>query len=215
MQTISKRALIGKRNVPTDATITSTNIFSAYIANASTSKGEWVDFPTTADTISEVMDCLEIGEHTGYVISGYEYYITELRGTLGEYEDLNELNYLATRISHQNEHFLNKFKAALILVKPSTLAEMVDIINGLWDFDFRADIHSLYDLGYTRANDKYADLLNKMSDLGLYIDFQGYGEMCAERENGHFTNYGYISQIDRMERIYTGVDDIPSEYMVL
>lgn len=214
MQTISKRALIGKHNVPTDETITSTNIFSAYIANASTSKGEWIDFPTTADTISETMDCLEIGEHTGYVISGYEYYITELRGVLGECEDLNELNYLATRISQLDGHFLNKFKAALILVEPSTLAEIMSIINGLWDFDFRADVNTMYDLGYARANDKYADILNKMPDLGLYIDFKGYGDMCVERENGRFTDYGYITQNDQIEHTYTGVDDIPSEYMV-
>ena len=67
--------------------------------------GEWVHFPTTEDKMKEVFERIGIGskDEFGHVyeewfITDYDCPIHEVSKLLGEYENLDKLNYLASRL---------------------------------------------------------------------------------------------------------------------
>ena len=61
--------------------------------------GEWVKFPTTVEEMQEVFKRIGINaEYEEIFITDYDVDIPHLYEKLGEYENLDTLNYLASRI---------------------------------------------------------------------------------------------------------------------
>ena len=67
--------------------------------------GEWVKFPTTAEEMKQVFDRIGIGKtgdfgqvYEEWFITDYDCYVDGLYDKLGEYESLDELNYLASKL---------------------------------------------------------------------------------------------------------------------
>ena len=81
--------------------------FEAYITNLGKFNegelvGEWVKFPTTSEDLQKVFERIGIGSkddfgnpYEEWFISDYDCYVDGLYEMLGEYESLDELNYLA------------------------------------------------------------------------------------------------------------------------
>ena len=81
--------------------------FEAYITNLGKYNegelvGEWVKFPTTSEDLQKVFERIGIGSkddfgnpYEEWFISDYDCYVDGLYEMLGEYESLDELNYLA------------------------------------------------------------------------------------------------------------------------
>lgn len=81
--------------------------------------GEWVKFPTTTEELQKVFERIGIGSkddfghpYEEWFITDYDCYVDGLYEMLGEYENLDELNYLASKLeeldSHEYEHFQAK-----------------------------------------------------------------------------------------------------------
>lgn len=82
--------------------------FEAYITNLGKYNegelvGEWVKFPTTSEELQKVFERIGIGSkddfgnpYEEWFISDYDCYVNGLYEKLGEYENLDELNYLAS-----------------------------------------------------------------------------------------------------------------------
>ena len=82
-------------------------LFEAYITNLGKYNegelvGEWVKFPTTSEELQKVFERIGIGSkddfgnpYEEWFISDYDCYVDGLYEKLGEYENLDELNYLA------------------------------------------------------------------------------------------------------------------------
>ena len=67
--------------------------------------GEWVKFPTTPEKLQEVFERIGIGSqdefgsvYEEWFITDYDCYMDGLYDNLGEYESLDELNYLASKL---------------------------------------------------------------------------------------------------------------------
>ena len=67
--------------------------------------GEWLKFPTTPEELQNVFERIGIGSKDEYgnsyeewFISDYDCYVDGLASKLGEYENLEELNYLASEL---------------------------------------------------------------------------------------------------------------------
>ena len=81
--------------------------FAAFITNLGKYNegelvGEWVKFPTTAEELKEVFKRIGIGQkddfgqpYEEWFITDYDCYVDGLYSKLGEYENLDELNYLS------------------------------------------------------------------------------------------------------------------------
>ena len=84
--------------------------FAAFITNLGKYNegelvGEWVKFPTTAEELKEVFKRIGIGQkddfgnpYEEWFITDYDCYVDGLYSKLGEYENLDELNYLASKL---------------------------------------------------------------------------------------------------------------------
>lgn len=89
--------------------------FAAFITNLGKYNegelvGEWVKFPTTAEELKEVFKRIGIGQkddfgqpYEEWFITDYDCYVDGLYSKLGEYENLDELNYLASKLDEMSE----------------------------------------------------------------------------------------------------------------
>lgn len=89
--------------------------FAAFITNLGKYNegelvGEWVKFPTTAEELKEVFKRIGIGQkddfgqpYEEWFITDYDCYVDGLYSKLGEYENLDELNYLASKLDEMDQ----------------------------------------------------------------------------------------------------------------
>ena len=82
--------------------------------------GEWLKFPTTPEELQNVFERIGIGSKDEYgnsyeewFISDYDCYVDGLASKLGEYENLEELNYLASELEELGDYEYLHFQAAM------------------------------------------------------------------------------------------------------
>lgn len=184
--------------------------------------GEWVKFPTTQEELNRVLERIGIGleDEFGQVyeewfITDYDCYVDGIYHTLGEYSNLEELNYLATRLSELNEHELNVFNAACDSGEyTNSIKDLINITYNLDIYDLYEDINNDYDLGYYYIEEAGIYDLSSMGNLSNYIDYERFGRDARLEEGGEFTGKGYVfNGNDSFIETYSGkIEDIPEEY---
>ena len=102
---------------------------------------------------------------------------------LGEYENLDELNYLASKLDEMSQGEYEQFQAAMEIGDHSgSLQEIINLTENLDCYDVYPDIRDHDDLGRY-----YIEELNAMQvpeHLRNYIDYEAYGRDVALEENG-------------------------------
>ena len=98
--------------------------FAAFITNLGKYNegalvGEWVKFPTTAEELKKVFERIGIGAkddfgqtYEEWFITDYDCYVDGLYDLLGEYANLDELNYLASKLDDMSQDEYERFQAA-------------------------------------------------------------------------------------------------------
>lgn len=205
-------------------------VFEAFITNLGKYNegelvGEWVGFPTTPEEIRDVFKRIGIGEkdefgqpYEEWFITDYDCYIPGLYDVLGEYESLDELNYLAGKIEGLNKYEREIFNAAVEMGKyTGSVKDLINLTENLDCYNLYSDIHSDSDLGYYWAEESGAYDTGAMGALSNYIDYEGFGRDIRFEEGGIFTDHGYIvNNQDRFIEQYNGDrEEIPDEYRVL
>ena len=197
--------------------------FSAFITNlgkynAGELVGEWVSFPTTYEEIQQAFKRIDIDgvRYEEFFITDYDDNAGNLCSSFGEYESLDELNYLAGKIAELNEWDLETFLAALELGEYSgTVKNLINLTDNLDNYEVYADIENYYDLGYYYINESGIYDVDSMGTLGNYIDYEAFGRDIAMDESGDFTSHGYVvGGKDTFREYYNGDHDIPEEYLV-
>lgn len=202
--------------------------FAAFITNLGKYNegelvGEWVKFPTTVEEIKAAMDSIGIGQKDdfGYAyeewfITDYDCYVDGLYDKLGEYVNLDELNYLASKLDEMSHSEYEQFQAAMSVGDHGgSLQDMINLTENLDCYEVNPNITDYDDLGRY-----YIDELEAMQIpdyLENYIDYEAYGRDVALDEDGQFTDYGYIRDTgDSFVEIYDGnPENIPEEYRVM
>ena len=197
-------------------------ILSAYVTNLGkynegTLVGEWVQFPATKEKINEVFKNIGIGGiYEEWFITDYESDIDYLTDSLGEFENLNELNYLAEMIDNLYEMDVETLQGALCLESVSSVADIVNVIENLDDCFVRyPGVEDDRDLGWYLVNESgYYDTKN-LGPLADYIDYEALGRDADINAGGTYTDYGYVEQTGSISTVYEGLDDIPDEYRII
>ena len=95
--------------------------FAAFITNLGKYNegalvGEWVKFPTTAEELKKVFERIGIGakddfgqNYEEWFIIDYDCYVDGLYDLLGEYANLDELNYLASKLDDMSQDEYKRF----------------------------------------------------------------------------------------------------------
>ena len=202
--------------------------FAAFITNLGKYNegelvGEWVKFPTTAEELKEVFKRIGIGQkddfgnpYEEWFITDYDCYVDGLYDKLGEYENLDELNYLASKLDEMSDSEYAQFQAGMEMGDHcGSVQEIINLTENLDCYEIYPNIEDYDDLGRY-----YIDELEVMQipeHLQNYIDYEAYGRDVAMDENGSFTDQGYVRDTgDRFCEYYDGErGSIPDEYRVM
>ena len=202
--------------------------FAAFITNLGKYNegelvGEWVKFPTTHEELKKVFERIEIGAkddfghpYEEWFITDYDCYVGNLYDLLGEYANLDELNYLASKLDDMSRDEYNQFLAAMeVGDHTGSIQELINLTENLDCYDIYPGIENHDDLGRY-----YIDELEAMQvpdHLRNYIDYEAYGRDVALDEGGDFTEFGYVRDTgSSFHEYYDGEHGrIPEEYRVL
>ena len=201
--------------------------FAAFITNLGKYNegalvGEWVKFPTTAEELKKVFERIGIGAkddfgqtYEEWFITDYDCYVDGLYDLLGEYANLDELNYLASKLDDMSQDEYERFQAAMeIGDHTGSIQELINLTENLDCYDVYPDIHDHDDLG--RYYIEELDAMQVPEHLRNYIDYEAYGRDIALEESGQFTDLGYVRDTgDSFNEVYDGHrESIPWEYRV-
>ena len=185
--------------------------------------GEWVKFPTTAEEMKKVFDRIGIGQkdefgqpYEEWFITDYDCYVGALYDKLGEYENLDELNYLASKLEEMGQGEYAQFQAAMEVGDHSgSLQEIINLTDNLDCYDLYPSIQDYDDLG--RYYIEELDAVQVPEHLRNYIDYEAYGRDVAMDESGDFTDLGYVRDTgSSFHEYYDGEPgSIPEEYRVM
>ena len=103
--------------------------------------GEWVKFPTTEEEMRKVFERIGIGStdesghgYEEWFITDYECPVHGVYDMLGEYESLDKLNYLASRIDEMDKWEQEKF-VAIMESGCDEVSDLDDLINLTYNLD--------------------------------------------------------------------------------
>ena len=197
------------------------NVLAAYITNLGkyaegSIVGEWVQFPITAEELEKVYARIGINsEYEEIFITEYKTGIHNLE--LGEYESLDELNYLACRLKELDEYEKEKFAAVIesgINLRENGLEAYINLTYNLDIYDVISDINDNYDLGVYYAKNLYD--LRDIGELIKYIDYEALGRDTSINEGGCFANGKYVLDTQgKYDKYYDRESKvIPEEYRI-
>ena len=202
--------------------------FAAFITNLGKYNegelvGEWVKFPTSAEELKEVFKRIGIGQRDDFgqpyeewFITDYDCYVDGLYDKLGEYESLDELNYLASKLDEMSNSEYAQFQAGMEMGDHcGSLQEIINLTENLDCYEVYPHIEDYGDLG--RYYIEELEVMQVPEHLQNYIDYEAYGRDVAMDESGSFTDQGYVRDTgDRFCEYYDGErGSIPDEYRVM
>ncbi len=198
--------------------------FAAFITNLGKYNegylvGEWLEFPTTAEKVNEVLKKIGIGSKDEFGNPYEEFFITDyddytdchLSENAGEYASLDELNMLATLLDDMSSFDYKMLCAVLESgMFGSKPCDIINIINSIDVFILHEDIFDNSDYGHYVVQE---GLIEVPECLEPYIDYEALGRDWTY--DGTFTSYGYLEQIDDVDEYFYDGIETPEEYCVI
>ena len=202
---------------------------SAYVTNLGKYNegdlvGEWVAFPVSAEEMQQVYNRIEIGHPDEFGILYEEIFITDydteiygISDELGEYTNLEAINYLAGRLQELDAWELDKYKAVLesgVGLPEDGVCGLINLTYNLDRFDVIPDVHDDYDLGHYYIEEAGLYDTRDMGALANYIDYEGFGRDVRIEEGGEYTDVGYVrDDYSSWQYEFDGTREaIPEEY---
>jgi len=161
-------------------------------------------------TSAEIQDALEKArvdsEHPDFTIADYECKLDFLNELLPQKASLDELNYLAQRLSGMSDVEKAAFEGAVKMEKETDLAKLINITYNLTGCHVIFGVHNDEKLGKFYVDNEYVTELEEVPEKVLqYIDYQKVGHIYREEEKGVFTKNGYVVQTESdMKVVYDG-----------
>jgi antirestriction protein len=175
--------------------------------------GDYLKLPATKEEVKALLAkiCVDGVLYEEFFITDYETDIEGLYDRLGEYESLDELNYLAALLEGMDEWDIEKFSAALEYGEyTENVRDLINLAQNLECYGYYPGIMDAEDLGRYYGD----DLLDVPEHLTNYIDYESFGRDISLDCGGVFANTGYIeSNHDTFIEHYDG-RHIPEEYCI-
>jgi len=175
--------------------------------------GEYLKLPATREDVQALLSRIEVDgvRYEEIFIADYETNIQGLSSLLGEYENIEELNYLAALISGLSDWDIEKFEGAITYGELTTsVKDLINLVQNLDSFEYLHGVENTDDLGRY-----HADLMSIPNHLNPYIDFDAVGRDISLEQGGVFTCRGYICNAGELRELYTSIKDIPTEHRIM
>ena len=177
---------------------------------------ELLRLPATQDEVKAVLSKIGVDGfmYEEFFIADYKTSVEGLNECLGEYESVDELNYLAALLSDLDKWELEKFEAALELGDNSgSVKELINLAQNLDCYDFFPDVNDHDDLGRYLIDEMCC--LEIPENIQPYFDYEAYGRDFSINDGGELVNGGYIMPCyGSFPEHYGGRDDIPDEHRI-
>ena len=129
--------------------------------------------------------------------------------------NLDELNYLASKLEELDDHDYEHFQAAMqVSDYTGSVKDLINLIDNLDKYEIYPGVDDYSDLGRYYIDE--VGVMEIPEHLANYIDYEAYGRDVAIDEMGQFTNYGYVRDTQESFTEYYDGDreSIPDEYKV-
>ena len=196
-------------------------MIEAYVTNLGKyvgreSPGDELTFPTTKRHVQELLARIGVDgvRYEEIFITNYDTDIPGLSGCLGEHEDIDELNYLASLLAEMGEYEREQFAAAVEYGEYTNSAkDLINLAQNLEHYHYIHDIHTHEELGHHFIDE--LGMLDLPENIEPYFDHEAYGRDMALNGGGRFTDGGFITK-NRSGFIeyYSGRADLSDEYKV-
>jgi antirestriction protein len=178
--------------------------------------GEFLKLPATTEEVQVLLKRIHVDgiRYEEIFITDYETDIPGLTDSLGEYESIDELNYLASLLDDMEKWEAEKFAAAVEFGEHTgSVRDLINLAQNLDCFEFYPGIEDEDDLGRFYIEEMCT--LEVPEHLQNYIDYEAYGRDMNLDEDGRFVDGGYIvNNGDNFIEHYSGRDDLPEEYRI-
>lgn len=175
-----------------------------------------VTFPTDTETVQAALKKIGIDgiRYEEVFISDYDGDMPQLHKRLGEYENIDELNYLACVLSELSQDELAKFEAVMDSGEyTGSVKELINLAQNLDCFEFYPGVTDDETLGRIYVEDMEA--IDVPEHLLNYFDYEAYGRDIRLNEDGHYAPGGYVlNNGGSFIEHYHGREDIPDEHKV-
>lgn len=200
-------------------------IFKAFIVNSAEydngnkeTSGAWLYFPTTKEEVSALFK--EIGlpndaDSDQYFIDEYKCGNNDLEKFLSMDGDIDELNYLASRISELEDIEMTVFQAVIHTKECQSIKDAINITYNTECFDIVSDMGSWENIGAYIA-ERNGLGIEVIGDLSDFIDYATYGRAYANDNGGYFVDDIYLERnsANVTEKYNGNIETIPPEYIV-
>lgn len=200
-------------------------IFKAFIVNAKEydngnkdASGAWLTFPTTKDEVSALFEEIGLPDNASnreYFVDDYVCGNDDVKKYLSVSLNIDELNYLASRITELKDLEMTVFRAAIQKDDIVTLTDTINLTYNTEYYNLIPDMYSWENVGAYFASEQGFDI-SLLGDLAEYFDFEAYGKDYATQNGGELVEYGYIEDgYTEWRKVYNGmIENIPPEYIV-
>ena len=180
-------------------------------------QGEYLKLPATTEEVQALFSRIGLDGimYEEMFITDYETEVSGLKQHLGEYESLNELNYLASLLEEMDEGELEKLEAAIAQGEyAGSVQELINLTQNLDCYDFYSEVNDYEDLGHYLIEELGYETIPE--HLQHYFDYESYGETHVINEGGEILKGGgFIFHNDEpFTEIYKGRADLPEEHKI-
>lgn len=173
-----------------------------------------LSFPTTTQQVQTLLR--EIGvdglRYRETIILDYSADMKGVASKLGKFAHIDELNYLASRLSEMPSEDRKLFAAAVMSGEyAENLQDLINLTYNLGHYETRP-VCSPEEYGRWLIEEQQTIQLPEAAKD--YFNYKGYGEDTAAKEDGTFSEYGYIfGGASPFREVYDG-QNIPKQYKV-
>lgn len=196
-------------------------VINAYVTNLGRYNegylvGEFLALPATTEEVQAIFERIGVDEkrYEEYFITDYETEISGLGDCLGEYENLNALNYLASCLDELTEEEMKKYEIAVEEGDyTSSIVDLINLTQNLDCYDIVQDIDNDYALGEYYINECGA-FLEVPDGLSNYIAYDAYGQDARMNDCGSYINGCYVCETGAGFYPFFDGHEIPEEYHI-
>ena len=173
--------------------------------------GEWVRLPCSKKHMEDVFKHLQLDNgESEYFITDYDAPTKDMYQSLGEFEKIDELNFLAARLADMSVSDYEKYTAIVEagISTYSSAEEYLNLTYNLNKFNF-ISVKDEHELGEYLCQDIILELPTVQGvDLSMYIDYERIGSDYAINVGGLFCKNGFVEQREYTEELYLIVPDL-------
>ena len=184
--------------------------------NEGSLQGEFLKLPATTEEVQALFSRIGLDGimYEEMFITDYKTEVSGLTQHLGEYESLNELNYLASLLEEMDAGELEKFEGALAYGEyTGSVESLINLTQNLDCYDLIPDVSDHDELGrYVLEEMEGREIPDWLEG---YFDYDSYGRDFDFNSPGRFVDNAYILQNgDSFIPHYKGRADLPEEHKI-